>query len=90
MTIQAWLPGGPLDRYLTTPMTPDLAANTALSFSTTTTWQVYGGETTLRYLIQVVGLATQNFLAGAAGLAVGVAFIRGFARAVGDARQFLG
>ncbi len=80
MTIQAWLPGGPLDRYLTTPMTPDLAANTALSFSTTTTWQVYGGETTLRYLIQVVGLATQNFLAGAAGLAVGVAFIRGFAR----------
>src|SRR5262249_42554083 len=68
------------DRYLTTPMTPDLAANTALSFSTTTTWQAYGGETTLRYLIQVIGLASQNFLAGAAGLALGVAFLRGFAR----------
>ncbi len=80
LTVQHWLPGGPDDRYLTTPMTPDLAANTALSFSTTTTWQAYGGETTLRYLIQVVGLASQNFLAGAAGLAVGVAFIRGFAR----------
>ena len=78
--LQRWLPGGPDDRYLTTPMTPDLAANTALSFSTTTTWQAYGGETTLRYLTQVVGLASQNFLAGAAGLAVGMAFIRGFAR----------
>ena len=81
LIFQRWLPGGPDDRYLTTPMTLDLAANTALSFSTTTTWQAYGGETTLRYLIQVVGLASQNFLAGAAGLAVGVAFIRGFARA---------
>jgi len=70
----------PHDRFLITPMTPDLAANTALSFSTTTTWQAYGGETTLRYLVQVVGLVSQNFLAGAAGLAVGVAFIRGFAR----------
>jgi K+-transporting ATPase ATPase A chain len=78
---QAWLPGGPDARYLSTPMTPDLAANTAVSFSTTTTWQAYGGETTLRYLIQVVGLVSQNFLAAAAGLAVGVAFIRGFARA---------
>ena len=38
----------PDERYLTTPMTPDLAANTAISFSTTTTWQAYGGETTLR------------------------------------------
>ena len=80
LEIQRWLPGGPDDRYLTTPMSLDLAANTALSFSTTTTWQAYGGETTLRYLIQAVGLASQNFLAGAAGLAVGVAFIRGFAR----------
>ena len=81
LMLQRWLPGGPDDRYLTTPMTPDLATNTALSFSTTTTWQAYGGESTLRYLTQVVGLASQNFLAGAAGLAVGVAFIRGFARA---------
>jgi K+-transporting ATPase ATPase A chain len=80
LMIQRWLPGGPDDRYLSTPMTLDLASNTALSFSTTTTWQAYGGETTLRYLVQIVGLAAQNFLAGAAGLAVGVAFIRGFAR----------
>jgi K+-transporting ATPase ATPase A chain len=80
LILQGLLPGGPDARYLTTPMTPDLAANTALSFSTTTTWQAYGGESTLRYLIQVIGLTSQNFLAGAAGLAVGVAFIRGFAR----------
>jgi K+-transporting ATPase ATPase A chain len=77
---QRWLPGGPEDRYLTTPMTTDLAGNTAVSFATTTTWQAYGGESTLRYLVQLVGLTAQNFLGGAAGLAVGIAFIRGFAR----------
>jgi K+-transporting ATPase ATPase A chain len=77
---QRWLPGGPADAYLTTPMTVDLAANTAVSFSTTTTWQAYGGEQTLRYLTQVLGLVAQNFLAGAAGLALGFAFIRGIAR----------
>jgi potassium-transporting ATPase potassium-binding subunit len=77
---QHWLPGGPADRYLTTPMTVDLAANTAISFSTTTTWQAYGGETTLRYLTQLLGLVAQNFLAGASGLALGIAFIRGFVR----------
>jgi potassium-transporting ATPase potassium-binding subunit len=77
---QRGLPGGPADRYLTTPMTAHLAANTAISFSTTTTWQAYGGETTLRYLTQVLGLVSQNFLAGAAGLALGIAFIRGLAR----------
>jgi K+-transporting ATPase ATPase A chain len=80
LLLQRMLPGGPDDRYLTTPMTLDLAANTALSFATTTTWQAYGGESTLRYLTQIVGLASQNFLAGAAGLAVGVAFVRGFSR----------
>ncbi len=63
----------------TTPMTPDLAANTAVSFVTTTTWQAYAGETTLSYFSQLL-LAGQNFLAGAAGLAVGIAFIRGYAR----------
>src|ERR1700733_631220 len=77
---QRWLPGGPSDHYLTTPMTTDLAVNTAISFSTTTTWQAYGGESTLRYLTQVIGLVSQNFLAGAAGLALGIAFIRGLAR----------
>ncbi len=66
--------------YITTPMTPDLAMNTAVSFSTTSTWQAYGGETTLSYFSQIVGLTVQNFLAGAAGLAVGVAFVRGLAR----------
>ncbi len=66
--------------YMTTPMTPDLAMNTAVSFATTSTWQAYGGETTLSYFSQIVGLTVQNFLAGAAGLAVGVAFIRGLAR----------
>ena len=66
--------------YHPAPLSPDLALNTAISFVTTTTWQAYGGETTMSYLSQMVGLAVQNFLAGAAGLAVGIAFIRGLAR----------
>jgi len=80
LVYQQMLPGGPDDRYLTAPMTLDLAANTAVSFATTSTWQAYSGESTLRYFTQLVGLVAQNFLAGAAGLAVGVAFIRGLAR----------
>ena len=80
LMLQRWLPGGPANAYLTTPMTADLAINTAVSFTTTTTWQAYGGEQTLRYFAQVIGLVTQNFLAGSAGLAVGFAFIRGIAR----------
>ncbi len=67
-------------QYYTTPLTPDLALNTAISFSTTTTWQAYAGENTMSYFSQMVGLCAQNFLAGAAGLAAGVAFIRGLAR----------
>ncbi len=66
-------------QVMNTPMTPDLAANTAISFVTTTTWQAYAGENTMSYFSQLL-LAGQNFLAGAAGLAVGVAFIRGYAR----------
>ncbi|MGA2359702.1 MAG: potassium-transporting ATPase subunit KdpA [Terriglobales bacterium] len=66
--------------YHTTPLSPDLALNTAISFSTTTTWQAYAGENTMSYFSQMVGLCAQNFLAGAAGLAVGIAFIRGLAR----------
>jgi K+-transporting ATPase ATPase A chain len=62
------------------PVAPDLAMNTAISFATTTTWQAYGGETTMTYFSQVFGLVSQNFMAGAAGLAVGIAFIRGLAR----------
>ena len=71
-------------RYQTTPLSPDLALNTAISFSTTTTWQAYAGENTMTYFSQMVGLCAQNFLAGAAGLAVGVAFIRGLARQLSD------
>jgi potassium-transporting ATPase potassium-binding subunit len=79
LRLQVFLPWyGPA--YLTTPITPDLAMNVAISFSTTTTWQAYAGETTMSYFSQVVGLTVQGFLAGAAGLAVGIAFIRGFAR----------
>ncbi len=66
--------------YRPGPLAPDLAMNTAISFATTTTWQAYGGETTMSYFSQVFGLTVQNFLAGAAGLAVGIAFIRGLAR----------
>ncbi len=78
LRMQAFLPWYD-HTYLTTPMTPDLAGNTAISFSTTTTWQAYGGETTMSYVSQIIGLAAQNFFAGAAGLAVGIAFMRGFA-----------
>ena len=75
---QAWFPWF-FPKIMTAPMTPDLAANTAVSFASTTTWQAYGGETTMSYFSQLL-LAGQNFVAGAAGLAVGVAFIRGYAR----------
>jgi len=71
-------------QYHTTPLSPDLALNTAISFSTTTTWQAYAGENTMTYFSQMVGLCAQNFLAGAAGLAVGIAFIRGLARQLSD------
>jgi len=71
-------------QYHTTPLLPDLALNTAISFSTTTTWQAYGGEATMSYFSQMVGLCAQNFLAGAAGLAIGMAFIRGLARQLSD------
>jgi K+-transporting ATPase ATPase A chain len=71
-------------QYQTTPLSPDLALNTAISFSTTTTWQAYSGESTMSYFSQTVGLCAQNFLAGAAGLAIGIAFIRGLARQLSE------
>jgi K+-transporting ATPase ATPase A chain len=80
LMVQRLLPGSPSDGNLATPMTWDLALNTAVSFATGTTWQAYSGETTLRHGIQMVGLVTQGFLAGGTGLALGMAFIRGFAR----------
>ncbi len=63
-----------------TPMTPDLAFNTAVSFVTNTNWQNYFGETTLSYFVQMAALTVQNFVSAAAGVAVSVALIRGFAR----------
>ena len=59
---------------------PDLAFNTAVSFVTNTNWQNYGGESTLSYLSQMLGLTVQNFVSAATGIALAVALIRGFAR----------
>src|SRR5215469_4859217 len=63
-----------------TPMTPDLAFNTAVSFMTNTNWQSYSPDTTVSYLVQMAALAVQNFVSAAVGIAVAVAMIRGFAR----------
>jgi K+-transporting ATPase ATPase A chain len=63
-----------------TPVTPDLAFNTAVSFTTNTNWQAYGGEGTLSYFSQMVALAFHNWVSTAAGMAVAMALIRGFAR----------
>jgi len=63
-----------------TAMTPDLAFNTAVSFMTNTNWQSYVPETTVSYFVQMAALAVQNFVSAAAGIAVAVAMIRGFAR----------
>src|SRR5215468_3744604 len=63
-----------------TPMTPDLAFNTAISFMTNTNWQSYSPDTTLGYLVQMAALAVQNFVSAAVGIAVAVALMRGFAR----------
>jgi potassium-transporting ATPase potassium-binding subunit len=59
---------------------PDLSWNTAVSFATNTDWQSYGGETTMSYLTQMLGLAVQNFVCAASGMAVMVVLVRGFAR----------
>jgi K+-transporting ATPase ATPase A chain len=59
---------------------PDLAFNTAASFVTNTNWQAYSGESTMSYLTQMAGLAVQNFLSAATGIAAAVAFVRGLAR----------
>ena len=61
-------------------VSPDSAFNTAVSFASNTNWQGYGGESTMGYLTQMAGLAVQNFLSAAAGMAVLVALIRGFTR----------
>jgi K+-transporting ATPase ATPase A chain len=61
-------------------VSPDLSWNTAVSFVTNTNWQSYGGETTMSYFTQMVGLSVQNFVCAASGMAVMVALIRGIAR----------
>jgi potassium-transporting ATPase potassium-binding subunit len=63
-----------------TKMTPALAWNTAVSFVTNTNWQAYSGESTQGHLVQMAGLAVQNFVSAAVGMAVAVALVRGFAR----------
>ena len=60
------------------PLSPDLAFNTAVSFTTNTNWQAYGGETTMSYLSQMTGLTVQNFVSAGAGMAVCAAIVRGF------------
>ncbi len=77
LRVQALLP---LNPQHFSSLSPELAWNTAISFSTTTDWQFYAGENTMSYLSQMMGLAWQNFLAAATGLAAGIAVIRGFAR----------
>ncbi len=59
---------------------PDLAFNTAASFTTNTNWQNYSGESTMSYLTQMAGLAYHNFASAAVGIALAIAFIRGIAR----------
>ncbi|SOC31188.1 potassium-transporting ATPase subunit KdpA [Thalassospira xiamenensis] len=71
------------------PMSSDLAFNTAVSFVTNTNWQAYGGETSLSYFSQMVGLTMQNFVSASTGMAVAVAVIRGFAgRKIRDLGNF--
>ena len=70
----------PLNPQALAAVTPDSSFNTAISFATNTNWQGYGGETTMSYLTQMVGLTVQNFVSAASGMAVLIALIRGFVR----------
>jgi potassium-transporting ATPase potassium-binding subunit len=77
MRAQAVLPFNPADQPA---VAPDLSFNTAVSFITNTNWQNYGGESTMSYLVQMLGLTHQNYLSAATGIVLAVALIRGFAR----------
>jgi K+-transporting ATPase ATPase A chain len=77
MRFQASLPFNPADQ---SAVAPDLTFNTAISFITNTNWQNYGGEGTMSYLTQMLGLTHQNYLSAATGIALAVALIRGFSR----------
>ncbi len=78
--LQGWLPLNP-QGY--SALTGDLSLNTAVSFVTNTNWQSYGGEATMSHGTQMFGLAVQNFLSAATGIALAIALIRGFAREKG-------
>jgi len=78
MRLQGILPLNPAEQ---SAVPADLAFNTAVSFITNTNWQNYGGESTMSYLVQMLGLTHQNFLSAATGIVLAVALIRGFARA---------
>ena len=78
MRLQAVLPFNPAGQ---SAVAEDLSFNTAISFITNTNWQNYGGESTMSYLVQMLGLTHQNFLSAATGIALAVALIRGFSRA---------
>ncbi len=78
MRFQDLLPFNPAAQ---SAVSPDLSFNTAVSFITNTNWQNYGGESTMSYLVQMLGLTHQNFLSAATGIVLAIALIRGFARA---------
>src|SRR5512138_3453817 len=78
LRLQGVLPFNPAEQ---SAVAPDLAFNTSVSFITNTNWQNYGGEGTMSYLTQMLGLTHQNFLSAATGIVLAVALIRGFARA---------
>jgi potassium-transporting ATPase potassium-binding subunit len=77
MRVQASLPFNPAEQ---SAVAPDLSFNTAISFITNTNWQNYGGESTMSYLVQMLGLTHQNYLSAATGIVLAIALIRGFAR----------
>ena len=77
LKLQGFLPFNPQNLGV---ISPDLAMNTTASFITNTNWQSYGGETTMSYLSQMVGLTVQNFLSAATGMAILIAFTRAFIR----------
>ncbi len=78
LRLQALLPFNPAEM---SAVSPDLSFNTAVSFTSNTNWQNYGGESTMSYFSQMVALTTQNFVSAATGIALAIALIRAFARA---------
>ena len=85
--LQAWLPLNPAGMPA---VSPDSSFNTAMAFVTNTDWQGYGGESTMSYLTQMLGLTVQNFFSAATGIAVAFALTRGFAARRTDGEGFVG